>query len=211
MRRLPAALALVFLVAAPAAAERRVMIFADVEGVRRSSDVQFEPNTVMYEPQFDSGGGVGGGVNFFFSSRISLELKVAGLASEMRVRRSGPDFVAIVDVGYAQFYPITALLQWHLTDEGSFRPYLGAGAGYVILRNIDKSIIGASAVEFEDPIGLVVNGGVEIPFSERWSLLADARYTPIESESEVRFVGTESVARIHVRPLTVSFGLGYNF
>ncbi len=211
MRRLSPALALAFLVAAPAAAQHRVDLFFDVEGVRRSRDVQFQPDTVMYEPQFDRGGGLGGGVNVFFTSRVSLELKAAGLASEMRVRRSGPDFVAIIDVGYVQIYPITALLQWHMTDQGSFRPYLGAGAGYVILRNIDKNVIGASAVEFEDPIGFVVNGGVQIPFSKRFSVTADARYTPIETESEVRFVGTTSVARIHVRPLIVSFGLAYHF
>jgi outer membrane protein len=206
-----AAVLLTFAVALPAAAQQSVDLIFDVEGVQRSSRVEFEPNTVQYIPAFDNGGGIGGGVVFFFSDRVSLEVKVAGLASRLRVRRTGSDFVATVDLGYAQIYPITALVQWHITEKGSFRPYIGAGAGHIILRNVEKSQIGFSAVEFDDPTGLVVNGGVRVPFSKRWSAYGDARYTPIETRARARFEGTTSTVEIDVKPLVVSFGLAYHF
>lgn len=201
----------ILLAAVPAAAQRRVDLIFDVEGVHGSNQVKFEPNSVQYIPAFDKGGGAGAGVNFFFSERVSLEMKVAVLVSKLRIRRTGSDFVATADLGSAQIYPITAILQWHMLSKGSFRPYLGAGAGHIILRNIEKQAIGIEGVEFDDPTGLVVDGGIEILFSKRWSAYGDARYTPIETQARARFTGTPSRAEIDVKPLVVSFGLAYHF
>ena len=209
MRLILATLAALSL-AAPAYAQRRVDLFFDVEGVRRAEHVEFEPNSVRYVPQFDNGGGVGGGLNFFFSTRLSVELKVAALASKLQVRRTGSDFVAVADAGNAKIYPISAVLQWHMLEQGAIRPYVGVGAGYVVLSNIERRVIGATAIEFDDPVGLVVDGGLMIPISKRWSATADARYTPIETQARARFVGVTE-AEIEVRPLIVSFGLAYHF
>ena len=118
--------------------------------------------------------------------------------------------MAIADVGHAQIYPITAILQWHMLENGAIRPYVGAGAGHVIVRNIEQQVIGARAIEFDDPTGLVVNAGFLVPISKRFSATTDARYTPVETQAEARFVGV-TTAKIDVRPLIVSFGLAYHF
>ncbi len=198
-------------VCAPALAQRSVALIIDAEGVHRGSRATFEPNSVRYEPRFDSGGGAGAGLNFFFSDRVSLEMKVAALASRLHLRRSGSDFVTVADLGYAQIYPITALLQWHMLGGTALRPYIGAGAGHVILRNIDKQGAGVSGVHFEDPTGLVLDGGLEISLSKRWSIFGDARYTPIETRSRATFTGTTSSARIDVKPLVLSTGIAFRF
>ena len=210
MKQLMAFLA-VAAIAAPALGQRNVVFFVDAEGVRPSSKATFEPNVIRYEPRFDNGGGLGGGINFFFGERVSIETKVAGLASRLHVRRSGSDFVTVADLGFAQIYPITALLQWHMLEGTAIRPYVGAGVGYVILRNISKQTSGLGGVNFENPVGLVVDGGLELSLSKRWSVLGDARYTPIESRSRVTFVGTTSTAKVDVKPLTVSAGIAFRF
>jgi outer membrane protein W len=210
MKRVVAVLFALFVVA-PLFAQRPVELIVDVEGVRRSNRFEFEPNTVRYEPQFDNGGGAGIGINWFFGRRTSLELKAAVLDSKLTVRRMGSDFVANADVGHTQIYPLTAILQWHMLENGAIRPYVGAGAGYVILKNVERRFIGATGIEFDDPVGLVVNGGVRIPFSKRFSATADARYTPIETQAKATFTGTESSVKIDVKPLVVSFGIAYHF
>src|SRR4029079_1466461 len=100
---------------------------------------------------------VGVGINWFFGKRTSLELKAAVLESHLRLRRTGSDFVAVGDLGEAQIYPITAILQWHMLEGTAIRPYLGAGAGYMILKNIDKQTLGLNGVAFGNPVGLVVD------------------------------------------------------
>ncbi len=206
-----AALAAVLISAAPVLAQHSVVVFADAEGVHRSSGATFDPNTVKYVPRFDNGGGLGFGLNFFSGERVSLEAKVAVLQSRLHVRRSGSDYVTVADLGYAQIYPVTAVLQWHMLEGTALRPYIGAGAGYVILRDIAKPTSGLGDVKFDNPIGLVVDGGLEISLSKRWSVLGDARYTPIESRSYATFIGTSSKATIHVKPLIVSTGIAFRF
>lgn len=204
-------IAILAAVAIPAAAQRRVDLVVDAEGVHRSNRVEFEPNAVQYVPQFDNGGGMGGGIDWFFSDRLSLEVKVAGLESQLHVRKTGGDFVSIADLGPAQIYPITALVKWHMLEHGAIRPYIGAGAGHVILRNIDRSAGAAKGVRFNDPTGLVVDGGLEVSLSRRFSLLGDARYTPIETQARATFTGTSSTAKIAVKPLVISTGIAFHF
>jgi outer membrane protein len=211
MQKLLAA-ALLALVAMPLAAQRRVDVIFDVEGVRSNSKPkEFTPNETRFEPRFGTGGGLGFGVNWFFSDRVSLETKAAVLESKIKVRTTGSDFIAFADLGRAQIYPITAILQWHLNEHGAIRPYIGAGAGYTILRDIEKSASGFSGVSFDDPIGLVVDGGLEWRLSKKWGLNGDVRYIPIETSSRARFVGTSSSVELDSRPLIASAGIVYHF
>ena len=198
-------------IALPAAAQHRVELFLDAEGVRRSDTTfDFAPGTARFQPEFDTGGGVGGGVKWFFSDRVSLEAKVAGMATQARVRIVNEDFVGTADLGYAQLYPISAVVQWHPLEHPAVRPYVGAGVVYTILRNINKQVGGgATGINFKDPTGLVLDGGLEFPIGRKWSILADARYVPMETSSHVSFPGTASSLDMHVRPLIVSFGAGY--
>lgn len=212
MRRL---LLIVLLAAAlSASAQKRMDVLIDVEGVRRTgSKEDFTPNQIRYDPEFSTGGGIGGGINLFLSDRISIEGKVAVLVTDLRIAVVGSDFVAIADLGREDIYPIMATLQWHMVERGALRPYIGVGAAHIILRNIeDASLVGgATGVRFKDPTGLLLNAGVRLEFSSRWSAYADGRYIPIESTAEAEFVGTESRVRLDVKPLIVAFGLAYHF
>jgi outer membrane protein len=212
MKRL-VTIALVLAAAIPLAAQRRVDLILDLEGVRRTgkNDDTFAPGTLQFRPEFKTGGGLGGGVNWFFSDRLSMELKAAGFGSHLRVRATGSDFVTNIDLGTAQIYPISAILQWHMTEHGTLRPYLGAGAAHIILHNINRQAGVINGVSFQDPTGLVVDGGLELRMSPRWSLGADARYVPIESESRATFGGSNASVRMHVKPLIASFGIAYHY
>lgn len=211
MRKLFAVLLLAF-VATPLLAQRRVDLIFDVEGVRQNSKPrEFTPNETRFEPRFGTGGGLGFGVNWFMSDRVSLEAKAAAIESNVRVRISGSDYVAFADLGHAQVYPLMAILQWHLNEHGAIRPYVGAGASYTILHNIEKKSNGFSAVNFKDPIGLVLDGGLEWRLSKKWGLNGDVRYVAMETSSRATFIGTRSSVELNSRPLIASAGIVYHF
>ena len=202
----------VALVAFPAFAQRRMDVFFDVEGVHRTGKATNFTGGTRFEPSFQSGGGIGGGFNLFVSDRLSFEAKVAALETKSRIRVVGSDFIATADLGWAQIYPISAVMQWHLTEHGTIRPYIGGGVVYTVLRNINERFgPSATGVHFKNPGGLVVDGGLEFNLGRRWNLLADARYVPIETKSRTTFPGTASSVDLSVRPAIVSFGLGYRF
>lgn len=209
MKRLLAALALM-LAASPLAAQRALELIVDAEGVRRTAeDVQFAPGRTRFVPTFATGGGVGAGVNLWLSDRVSLEAKVAGVESHLTVRSAGSDFVVNADLGHAQIYPVTAVVQWHPLEHGTLRPYVGIGAAHIILRDIEhRSDLN---VRFNDPTGLVVDGGFRLRFSGKWSVIADARYVAIETRTKATFVGTSAATELHVRPLIVGIGVAYRF
>ncbi len=198
------------LTATSLSAQKRVDLIVDVEGVRRTGS---NDNFVgaRFEPEFSTGGGLGMGVAWFFADRLALELKAAGLVADVHIRRVGSDFVFNADLGNVQIYPLTAIVQWHLLERGAIRPYLGAGVGHVILRNIEQNVGTITGVKFEDPTGLVVNGGLQWSWSKRWSLNADARYIPIETSSEATILGPDASVELNLRPLVVAFGMRYHF
>lgn len=202
------------LVASPLFAQRRIDLLVDLEGVHRTgSDTSFSPGTIRFEPSFNNGGGLGVGLNFYFSDRVSLEAKVAGMESRTNIRIVGQDSVQIFNLGHAQMYPVSAVLQWHPLPHGALRPYIGAGAVHTILHNINRNIPSspATGVKFRDPTGLVVDGGLELSLGRKWSLYGDARYVPLETKSRATFVGANSTTEISVRPLLVSTGIAYHF
>ena len=59
--------------------------------------------------------------------------------------------------------------------------------------------------------GLVLDGGLEIRLSRRFSVVGDARYTPIETHARATFTGTGTTAQIAVKPLVVSTGIAFHF
>lgn len=203
---------LAVLIAVPLAAQRRIDFLLDAEGARRTGhNVSFSPG-VRFDPQFGTGGGAGAGLNFFLSDRVSIEAKAAVLESRLRVRVVGTDFIATADLGKAKIYPISAILQWHLSEHGTIRPYIGAGVAHVILQDVNRSVSStATGIHFKDPTGLVVDGGLEFNLSKRFGIYGDARYIPVETQSSATFVGTTSSVEMNVRPLIVSAGLAWRF
>jgi outer membrane protein W len=198
--------------AVPLFAQQRIDFLIDAEGARRTGrNTGFTPG-IRFDPQFGTGGGVGAGLDFFLTDRVSIEAKAVALESRLHVRSVGSDFIAIADLGRAKIYPISALLQWHLSQHGMVRPYLGAGIAHVILHNVNRSVgTSATGIHFKDPTGLVVDGGLEFKMAKRWGIYGDARYIPIETKSTATFVGTSSAVKMNVRPLIVSGGLAWRF
>jgi outer membrane protein len=208
----PAIALLAVLTAMPLLAQRRIDFLLDAEGARRTGhNLAFTPG-IRFDPQFGTGGGAGVGINVFMTDRVSLEAKAAALESRLRVSTIGSDFIATADLGRAKFYPISAVLQWHLSEHGTIRPYLGAGVVHVILQNVNRSVGSLSnGIHFKDPTGLVVDGGLEFNLGKRWGIFGDARYVPVESKATATFVGTSASVKMNVRPLIVSTGLAWRF
>jgi outer membrane protein W len=206
-------LLLVVLTAPCALAQRGFDLLLDAEGVRRtgrSSDFSIGPH---YDPDFSNGWGAGAGLNVWLSDRMSIEGKASGFRARVHVITRGSDFVTDADLGHAQIYPIMAVLQWHPMEHGMLRPYIGAGAAHVILKNINNRISGTAVtgIKFSDPTGLLLDAGVRIHISNKWDAFGDVRYVPVETRGKTTFIGTTASTRLEVKPLIAGFGMAYRF
>jgi len=191
-----------------------VDLILDVEGIRRTGETtEVAPGTLQFFPDFSNGWGAGGGVNVWLSDRVSFEAKASAFRTRMRVTTYGSDFVINADLGHARLYPIMGVLQWHPVENGTFRPYIGVGAAYIILENLNERIgsTSASGIEFNDPFGLLLDAGVRIQISDRWAAAGDVRYVPVETHGRTTFPGTPAAVRLGVKPLIAGFGVVYKF
>lgn len=168
-----------------------------------------------FRAEFETGSGLGFGLNYFFADQWSLEVKGAAFRSGLQLRGQGSDFSYVLDLGGANIFPVTALLQHHFKRRGSWEPYVGAGISYIIVQDVESDRLeqlGVERLEFGEQSGLVAAVGSSFWFADSWAVIGDLRYVPISSEAETRFVGTEPTSSdFEVTPLIVSAGIRYSF
>lgn len=215
MVRIGLAVAVVTLLATSASAEKgQVEVTATTQWINRIGGDQTEAvQSGEYRTDFESGGGVGVGVNYFIGDRWSLELKGAALRSRLAVRLRGSDYEYTAELPGANIFPINVVAQYHFRHMGSWQPYVGIGVSYVVVQDVQDvslDVIGIDELQFDEQGGLVTLIGSNFWFAERWSVTGDVRYVPIETTAQTRF-GTNQVSEFDVRPLIVSAGVRYRF
>lgn len=72
-------------------------------------------------------------ISYFFTPNIAAELILGVTRHE--VTGTGVAATAGLDVGRAWLLPPTLTLQYHFTDFGAFKPYIGAGVNYTVFFN----------------------------------------------------------------------------
>ena len=72
-------------------------------------------------------------ISYFFTRNIAAELILGVTRHE--VTGTGVPATAGLDVGRAWLLPPTLTLQYHFTDFGAFKPYIGAGVNYTVFYN----------------------------------------------------------------------------
>lgn len=207
----PALLAL--LVSLPAAAQNR---FFDLTGSYVWADPtgggEFEDLADPAEIEFDASTGYGASVNFFIGDRLSIDIGASAISPETRIRRraiGSPGGDVEVDM-----IPITGILQWHLAPNAFIDPYIGGGAAYVLFDDIDDvGLNDLDRIDFKDDVGFVVNAGVGIRLGNRFGIVLDGKYVPIEADATAINLGAteEDDTRVDISPIIISAGLQIRF
>ena len=110
--------------------------------------------------------------------------------------------------------PITGILQFHLAPNGFIDPYIGGGAAYVLFDDIeDIGLDDLDRIDFKDDVGFVVNAGVGIRLGNRFGIVLDGKYVPIEADATAINLGAteEDDTRVDISPIIISAGLHFAF
>lgn len=195
--------ALLALLAFPAnAAEHRLDVtFWGSFVAPTGSNVVNEASNVKLD--FHAGGGVGLSATCHFTDALRLELGGAFWRSHGELRLAN---TAAADLGHLHAFPIFGLLQYHLVS-GPVTPYVGVGAAYVILENLhsgDLDTLGSGVVTLDNKVAFVAQIGASANVFSTTSIVLDARYIPLSSDSTAASGGTFG---LRLNPLVVSMGL----
>lgn len=139
-------------------------------------------------------------LSYFFTPNIAAEL-VLTYPQEVDILVGG------AKLGSIKALPPSLLLQYHFTQLGAFKPYVGLGVNYTIFSS-RKDIGGIASVE-RSSVGVAAQVGADYMLNKNWSLNLDVKY--IQMATDVMVNGTGKVGKVDLNPITAGIGVGYRF
>jgi len=153
-------------------------------------DVNAKDKTI---PEFD--------ISYFFNKNIAAELV---LTYPQKVDlRAGSTKIAEVKA-----LPPTLLLQYHFTDFGPLKPYVGAGVNYTRFSSYKDLNSGLNTSADKSSVGLAAQVGADYMLTKNWGINLDVKY--IKIKTEVYSAGTH-VGNLDLSPIATSVGVTYKF
>jgi outer membrane protein len=139
-------------------------------------------------------------ISYFFTKNIAAEL-VLTYPQKIDIKVGGDK------AGTIKALPPSLLLQYHFTDLGAFKPYVGAGLNYTRFYKRDN-IDGGASVQ-QGSFGLAAQVGFDYALSKNWSFNVDLKYIQMDTDVKVRGLG--KVGKVDLDPTLFGIGIGYRF
>ena len=143
-------------------------------------------------------------ISYFFTPNFSAEL-ILTYPQKHDVRAGG------AKIGSLKHLPPTLLAQYHFTNLGAFKPYVGAGINYTRFSSVkfDPAVDAALNPSVKkNSFGPALQIGFDYALDKNWSINFDVKKVYIKTD--VRSFGTK-VGTFKVDPVLVGVGLGYRF
>lgn len=165
-----------------------------VDGVA-GSDLSYSDSVI---PELD--------ITYYFTNNIAAELILGTTYANVY----GEGSVAGLDkIGKTWVLPPTLTLQYHFTDFGAFKPYVGAGVNYTMFYNQSGST--ASDLDVEDTFGAALQVGFDYMLNEHWGVNFDVKKLFLEADYETTIGGTKYTGKAKLDPWLIGTGITYRF
>ena len=149
-------------------------------------------------------------ISYIFTRNIAAEL-VLTYPQKIDIKAKIPG-VANGRVGTIKALPPSLLVQYHFTDLGAFKPYVGAGLNYTVFsKRSNNSVAGGhhNVSVSKNSVGFVGQIGFDYAFNKNWSLNVDAKY--VQMDTDVKLKGFGKIGSIDLNPWLFGIGIGYRF
>ena len=143
-------------------------------------------------------------ISYFFTPNLAAEL-ILTYPQKHDIRSHG------AKIGSLKQLPPTLLAQYHFTNLGAFKPYVGAGINYTRFSNVhfDPAVQAALSPSIKkNSVGGALQVGFDYALDKNWSINFDVK--KVYMKTDVRSAGTK-VGDFKVDPLLVGVGVGYRF
>ena len=150
-------------------------------------------------PEFD--------VSYFFTKNIAAEL-VLTWPQQVNITAGQGN----ANIGKITALPPSLLAQYHFTDLGAFKPYVGAGINYTIFGNRQNfPALGNQVQVDQSSVGFVGQVGMDYMFDKNWGLNLDLKYATMSTN----VTGTGGLAgasgKLTLNPWMPAAGITYKF
>jgi outer membrane protein len=149
-------------------------------------------------PEFD--------VSYFFTKNIAAEL-VLTWPQQVNVTAGAGN----TNVGKITALPPSLLIQYHFTEFGPFKPYVGAGVNYTIFGNRQNFPALSNSVQVDQSsLGFVGQIGADYMFDKNWGMNVDLKYATM-STNVTTVQGNTNLGKLTLNPWMPAVGVTYKF
>ena len=142
-------------------------------------------------------------VSYFFTKNIAAEL-VLTYPQTIDINYTSSQ----TKLGSIKALPPSLLLQYHFTDFGAFKPYVGAGVNYTIFTSRNNLGNGAFSVD-NSSFGAVGQVGMDYMFDKNWGLNLDLKYASMSTN--VTSAAGVNGGKLTLNPWMPAVGVTYKF
>lgn len=152
-------------------------------------------------------------ISYFFTKNIAAEL-ILGVTKH---HVTGTDAIAGLDVGKAWLLPPTLTLQYHFTDFGAFKPYIGGGVNYTWFfdQSAGNVLSGAGTVtqsHLHDSFAPVAQVGFDYMIDQHWGWNVDVKKLWLRPNWNGTLNGTTPISgKVNLDPWLIGTGITYKF
>ncbi len=149
-------------------------------------------------PEFD--------ISYFFTKNIAAEL-VLTYPQQVNITAGSGN----TNVGKVTALPPSLLAQYHFTDLGAFKPYVGLGVNYTIFGNRQNFPgLGNSVTVNQSSLGVVGQIGMDYMFDKNWGMNVDLKYATMSTDVKTVAGGT-NLGTLTLNPWMPAVGVTYKF
>ncbi len=139
-------------------------------------------------------------ITYFFTKNIAAEL-VLTYPQRVDVRSHS------TSLGTVTALPPTLLAQYHFTQFGPLKPYVGAGVNYTRFGSRNLGDADQYSVE-KSSIGYAAQIGADYMLTKNWGINLDVKYLQIKTHV---ISGGTSAGTLDLSPIATSVGVTYKF
>ena len=152
-------------------------------------------------------------ISYFFTQNIAAEL-ILGVT---RHSITGTGTLAGLGIGKSWLLPPTLTLQYHFTNFGAFKPYIGAGVNYTVFfsqsaANTPLNGLAVTSLNISNSFGAVAQVGFDYMIDRHWGLNFDVKKLFLEPNYSATVNNAIPVSgRANINPWLVAGGVAYKF
>ncbi|MER9658079.1 OmpW family protein [Mesorhizobium sp. M0152] len=145
-------------------------------------------------------------ISYFFTDNIAAELILGTTYANIEGQGA---IGALGNIGKVWLLPPTLTLQYHFTDFGAFKPYVGAGVNYTIFYNQDAGSV--DALKVKNTFGTALQVGFDYMVDQHWGVNFDVKKLFLKPDFDVTVDGAKLTGKAELDPWLIGAGVTYRF
>ncbi|MER8615099.1 OmpW family protein [Mesorhizobium sp. M1216] len=145
-------------------------------------------------------------ISYFFSDNVAAELILGTTYANITGQGS---IAGLGNIGKVWLLPPTLTLQYHFTDFGAFKPYVGAGVNYTIFYHQEAG--SADDLKLKNTFGTALQVGFDYMVDEHWGVNFDVKKLFLKPDFDVTVAGAKLTGKAALDPWLIGAGVTYRF